>query len=56
MIFFIIFFLNNSDFFKNNYLVDKYRKINLDKVQIIYNFIVIQSSFLFLCMYPYFKH
>ena len=54
--FFIIFFLNNSDFFRNNYLIDKYPKINLDKVQIIYNFIVIQSSFLFLCMYPCFKH
>ena len=40
----------------NNYLVDKSLKINLDKVQIIHNFIVIQSSFLFLCMRPYFKH
>ena len=42
--------------FKNNYLVDKCLKINLDKVQIIHNFIVIQSSFLFLCMQSYFKH
>ena len=49
-------FLDNSGFFRNNYLVDKYPKINLDKVQIIHNFIVIQSSFLFLCMHPYFKH
>ena len=42
-------------FFRNNYLVDKYPKINLDKVQIIHNFIVIQSSILFLCMQSYFK-
>ena len=54
--FFFISFLDNSSFFRNNYLVDKYPKINLDKVQIIHNFIVIQSSLLFLCMHPYFKH
>ena len=53
---FFISFLNNSGFFKNNYLVDKYPKINLDKIQIIQNFIVIQSSLLFLCMQSYFKH
>ena len=53
---FFISFLDNSGFFRNNYLVDKYPKINLDKIQIIYNFIVIQSSLLFLCMHPYFKH
>ena len=40
-----MFFLDNSGFFRNKYLVDKYPKINLDKVQIIHNFIVIQSSF-----------
>ena len=40
----------------NKYLVDKSLKINLDKVQIIHNFVVIQSFFLFLCMHPYFKH
>ena len=38
-------FLDNSSFFKNNYLVDKYPKINLDKVQIIQNFIIIQHPF-----------
>ena len=54
--FFFISFLDNSGFFRNNYLIDKYPKINLDKVQIIHNFIVIQSSLLFLCMHPYFKH
>ena len=43
-------FLDNSSFFRNNYLVDKYPKINPDKVQIIHNFIVIQSSLLFLYM------
>ena len=48
--------LDNSSFFRNNYLVDKYPKINLDKVQIIHNFIFIQSSLLFLCMQSYFKH
>ena len=48
-------FLDNSCFFRNNYLVKKYPKINFDKVQIIHNFIVIQSSFLFLCMQSYFK-
>ena len=53
---FFISFLDNSGFFRNNYLVDKYPKINFDKVQIIHNFIVIQSSILFLCMHPYFKH
>ena len=35
-------FLDNLGLFSNNYLVDKYSKINLDKVQIIHNFIVIQ--------------
>ena len=55
-LFIYISFLDNLGFFKNNYLVDKYPKINLDKVQIIHNFIVIQSSILFLCMHPYFKH
>ena len=34
-------FLDNSSPFSKNYLVDKYSKINLDKVQIIHNFIVI---------------
>ena len=29
---FFISFLNNSSFFRNNYLIDKYPKINLDKV------------------------
>ena len=53
---FFISFLDNSGFFGHNYLVDKYPKINPDKVQIIHNFIVIQSSILFLCMHPYFKH
>ena len=53
---FLIYFLDNSSFFRNNYLVDKYPKINLDKVQIIHNFIGIQSSLLFLCMHPYFIH
>ena len=42
-------FLDNLGLFNNNYLVDKYFKINLDKVQIIHNFIVIQLSPLFLC-------
>ena len=37
-------FLDNSSLFKNNYLVDKYPKINFDKVHIIHNFIVIQLS------------
>ena len=54
--FFFITFLDNSVFFKNNYLVDKSLKINLDSVQIIPNFVVIQSSILFLCMHPYFKY
>ena len=53
---FFISFLDNLGFFRNNYLVDKYPNMNLDKVQIIHNFIVIQSSLLFLCMHPYFKH
>ena len=48
-------FLDNSGFFRNNYLVDRYPKINLNKVQIIHNFIIIQSSLLFLCMQSYFK-
>ena len=43
-------------FSKNNYLVDKYSKINLDKVQIIHNFIVIQLFPLFLCKQSYFRH
>ena len=43
-------------FLKSNYLEDKYLKINLDKVQIIRSFIIIQSSLLFLCMHPYFKY
>ena len=54
--FFFISFLDNSGFCRNNYLVDKYPKINLDKVQIFHNFTVIQSTLLFLCMHPYFKH
>ena len=53
---FIFIFLNNLGFFRNNYFIDKYPKISLDKVHIIHNFIVIQSSLLFLCMHPYFKH
>ena len=53
---FFISFLDNSGFFKNNYLLDKSLKINLDNVQIIPNFVIIQSSILFLCMHPYFKH
>ena len=53
---FFVPFLDNSSFFKNNYLVDKSLKINLDNVQIIPNFVVIQSSLLFLCMHSYFKH
>ena len=35
-------FLDNSGLFSNNYLVDKYSKIILGKVQIIHNFIIIQ--------------
>ena len=42
-------FLDNSGLFRKNYLVDKYPKINFNKVQIIRNFIVIQLSLLFLC-------
>ena len=53
---FLVSFLDNLGFFKSNYLEDKYLKINLDKVQIIHIFIVIQSSLLFSCMHPYFKH
>ena len=49
-------FLDNSGLFRNNYLVNKYLKINLDKVQIIHNFIVIQLSLLFLCKQSYFRH
>ena len=56
ILFFYISFLDNSGFFKSNYLKDKYLKINLDKVQIIYSFIVIQLSILFPWMHPYFKH
>ena len=41
---FLSIFLDNSGFFKNSYLVDKYPKINLDKVHIIHNFIFIQLS------------
>ena len=52
----LVSFLDNSGFFKSNYLEDKYLKINLDKDQIIHSFIVIQSSFLFPCIHPYFKH
>ena len=53
---FLVSFLDNSSFFKSNYFEDKYLKINLDKVQIIRSFIIIQSSLLFLCMHPYFKY
>ena len=42
--------------FNNNYLVYKYSKINIDKVHIIHNFIVIQLSSLFLCKQSYFRH
>ena len=44
---FFVSFLDNLGFFKSNYLEDKYLKINLNKVQIIHNFVVIQSSFYF---------
>ena len=47
--------LDNSGIFNNNYLVDKYSKINFDKVQIIHNFIVIQLSPLFPCKQSYFN-
>ena len=40
-------FMDNSGLFNNNFLVEKYSIINLDKVQIIHNFIVIQLSPLF---------
>ena len=49
-------FLDNSGLFSNNYLVDKYSKINLGKVQIIHNFIVMQLSLLFLCKQSYSRH
>ena len=49
-------FLDNSGLFSNNYLVDKYSKINFDKVQIIHNFIIIQLSHFFLCKQSDFKH
>ena len=49
-------FLDNSSLFSNNYLIDKYSRINLDKVQIIHNFIVIQLSPLFPCKQSYFRH
>ena len=49
-------FMDNSGLFSNNYLVDNYSKINLDKVQIIHNFIIIQLSSLFLCKQSYFGH
>ena len=49
-------FLDNSGLFNDNYLVDKYSKINLDKVQIIHNTIVIQLSPLFPCKQSYFRH
>ena len=44
ILWFFVSFLDNSGFFKSNYLEDKYLKINLHKVQIIHNFIVIQLS------------
>ena len=50
------FFLDNLGLFSNNYLVDKYSKINLDKVQIIHRFIVIKLFLLFLCKQSYFKN
>ena len=53
---FLVSFLDHSGFFKSNDLDDKYLKINLDNVQIIPNFVVTQSSLLFSCMHPYFKH
>ena len=53
---FLVSCLDNSGFFKSNYLEVKYLKINLDNVQIIPNFVVIQSSLLFSCMHLYFKH
>ena len=49
-------FLDNLGLFSNNYPIDKYSKINLDKVQSIHNFIVIQLSPFFLCKQSYFKH
>ena len=38
---FLVSCLDNSGFFKSNYLEVKYLKINLDNVQIIPNFVVI---------------
>ena len=49
-----IFFLDNLGLFNNDYLVDKYSKINLDKVQIIHNFVIIQPFPLFPCKQSYF--
>ena len=49
-----IFFLDNLGLFNNDYLVDKYSKINLDKVQIIHNFVIIQPFALFPCKQSYF--
>ena len=49
-------FQDNLGLFSNNYLVDNYSKINLDKVQIIHNFIIIQLFPLFLCNQSYFGH
>ena len=49
-------FLDNSSLFSNNYLIDKYSRINLDKVQIIHNYIIIQLSPLFPCKQSYFRH
>ena len=58
--FFVFFFWIIQAFLRtiilNNYLLDKSLKINLDNVQIIPNFVVIQSSISFLCMHPNFKH
>ena len=53
---FFVSFLDYLGFFKSNYLEYKYLKINLNKVQIIHNFVVIQSSLLFPWMHPYFKY
>ena len=50
------FFMDNSGLFTNNYLVDNYSKINLNKVQIIHNFIVIQLFSLFPYKQSYFRH
>ena len=45
---FFISFLDNSDFFKNNYLVDKSLKINLDKFRL--------STILLLSDYSFYSH